>query len=103
MSEFSFDSLESVERIYRKPQKNSSATLLPRGDGLWESTYSLLSLPNCIMNVTCFDGSDSEGLTISVDAGMYVYQYIIIIMLVVVTCDTDVTIIILYSKHTEQY
>ena len=62
MSQFSFDNLESEEKIISRPQDDSYATLLPRGDGLWESTYSLLSSIN--MNVICFDGSASKGLTI---------------------------------------
>ena len=73
MSEFSFDNLESVERIVHKPLSETYATLLPRRDGLWESTYFLLSLPSSgNMTVACFNGSDSEELTISVmAAGMY--------------------------------
>ena len=75
MSQFSFDNLESEEEIIPRPQDDSYATLLPHGDGLWESTYSLLSLPSSDnMTVACFNGSDSKGLTISVDAGMYVCQ-----------------------------
>ncbi len=73
MSQYSFDNLESKEKIIHKPQEDSYATLLPHGDGLWESTYSLLSLPSSdSMTVACFDGSDSEELTISVIAGMYI-------------------------------
>ena len=73
MSEFSFDNLESVERIIHKPLSQSYATLLPHGDGLWESTYSLLSLPSSRdINVACFDGSASKELTISVIIGKYV-------------------------------
>ena len=72
-SEFSFDNLESVERIIHKPLSESYATLLPHGDGLWESTYFFFSLPSSQdMNVICFDGSASKELTISVDTGMYV-------------------------------
>ena len=75
MSEFYFDNLESMEHIIHKPLSKSYATLLPRGDGLWESTYSLLSLQSSgSVTVACFDGSDSENLTISVMAGMYVCQ-----------------------------
>ena len=67
MSSFFFADLESVERIIHEPLSDTYATLLPRGDGLWESTYSLLSLPSSRdMNVACFDGSAREGLTISV-------------------------------------
>ena len=75
MSEFSFDNLESRERIIHKPNSESYATLLPRRDGLWESTYTLLGLQSSgNMTVTCFNGSASEGMTISVMAGMYVCQ-----------------------------
>ena len=75
MSEFSFDNLGSMERIIHKPVSDSYATLLPRGGVLWESTYSLLSVPSSgNMTIACFDGSDSEDLTISVIAGMYVCQ-----------------------------
>ena len=74
-SQHSFDNLESEEPIIDRPRSESYATLLPRGDGLWESTYTLLSLPSSgNMTVACFDGSDSEELTISVMAGMYVCQ-----------------------------
>ena len=74
MNEFSFDNLE--KNIIYKPLSESYATLLPREDGLWESTYSLLSLPSSgNLTVACFDGSDSEELTISVMAGMYVSNY----------------------------
>ena len=77
MSEFSFDSLESAGRIDTQPQKNSFATLLHGGDGLWESIYSLFSLPSSgSMTIACFDGSANETLTISVDAGMYVCMYV---------------------------
>ena len=63
-----------MEKINHKPQEDSYTTLLPRGDGLWESTY-LLSLHNSQdINVVCFDGSANETLTISVDAGIYVCQ-----------------------------
>ena len=72
MSSFFFHNLESRERIIHEPLSDSYATLLPRRDRLWESTYSLLSLPSSHMNVTCFDGSDSERLTISVGTGTYV-------------------------------
>ena len=73
MSEFSFDNLESMERIIHKPLSQSYATLLPHGDGLWESTYSLLSLPSSRdINMACFDGSASKELTISVIIGKYV-------------------------------
>ena len=73
MSEFSFDSLESMEKIIHKPLSESYATLLPRRDGLWESTYTLLSLQSSgSVTVACFNGSDSEELTISIMAGMYV-------------------------------
>ena len=72
MSEFSFDSLESMERIIHKPRSDSYATLLPRGDELWESTYSLLSLPSSQdLNVVCFNGSASKRLIISVVTGTY--------------------------------
>ena len=75
-SEFSFDDLGKVEKIIHKPLSDSYATLLPRGDGMWISTYSLLSLPSSgNMTVACFDGSDSEELTISVMAGMYSSNY----------------------------
>ena len=72
-SEFSFDNLQSDENIVHKPQKDSHATLLPHRDGLWESTYTLLSLPSSgNMTVACFNGSASEELIVSVIAGMYV-------------------------------
>ena len=75
MSEFSFDNLESMERIIHKPLSDSYATLLPHRYGLWESTYSLLSLPSSgSMTIACFDGSGSENLTISVMTGMYDYH-----------------------------
>ena len=67
MTEFSFDHLESVELIIHKPLPDSYATLLPRGDGLWESTYTLLSVQSSgSMTIACFNGSASEELTISV-------------------------------------
>ena len=76
MSEFSFDHLETMGQIIHKPLSDSYATLLPRGDGLWKSTYSLLSLPSSgNITVACFDGSANEELTISVMAGMYVSNY----------------------------
>ena len=76
MTEFSFDHLESVELIIRKPLPDSYATLLPRGDGLWESTYTLLSVHSSgSMTVACFNGSASEELTISVITGMYFSNY----------------------------
>ena len=54
--------------VYR-PRLDSYATLL-RKDRLWESTYSILSLQSSHdVNVACFDGSDSERLTISVVKG----------------------------------
>ena len=65
-----------MERIIHKPLSESYATLLPREDGLWESTYSLLSLPSSgSMTIACFNGSDSEELIISVMTGMYVSDY----------------------------
>ena len=73
MSSFIFDNLVRVERIIHEPLSDSYATLLPRGDRLWESTYSLLSLPSSRdINVACFDGSAREGLAISVIIGKYV-------------------------------
>ena len=75
MSQFSFDNQERMGKIIPKPQDDSHATLLPSVDGLWESTYTLLSLPSSgNMTVACFNGSDSEELIISVIAGMYVCQ-----------------------------
>ena len=78
MSQFSL----SMERIYVLfinlfQTHNIATTLLHRGDGLWESTYSLYVLYSVyrvlvIMTVACFDGSDSEEFIISVIAGMYV-------------------------------
>ena len=73
MSSFIFDNLVRVERIIHEPLSDSYATLLPCGDRLWESTYSLLSLPSSRdINVACFDGSAREGLAISVIIGKYV-------------------------------
>ena len=98
MSEFSFDNRERMGKIIPKPQDDSHATLLPSVDGLWESTYTLLSLPSSgNMTVACFNGSDSEELIISVIAGMYVCQYIN--MLVVITCDTDIIIVIYHTLN----
>ena len=77
-SQFSFDNLERKEEIMHNPKSDSHATLLPRGDGLWELTYTLLSLQSSgNMTVACFNGSDNETLTISVDKGMYVMSVII--------------------------